>query len=179
MKHFKLLLIAAIAVLFVLPAFAEEHHGKTACPKGAEKMAADDCGCMAKLNLTDKQKDEMQSLKKAFMEQKANHHEAMMKFHQSIRELMNADKPDMAVVEKKLDEQSKLWIKGQKDMIEHMMKMKAILTPEQQKIWKDHMMNCKDKCKDMKMMKHEGCEKGDKAKGHDCKGEAACAKENK
>jgi len=97
--------------------------------------------------------------------------------------MLNADKPDMAAIEKKIDEQAKLWIKGKKEMIDHQLKVRSLLTPEQLKIWKEHKASCKmghmDKmmkhdCKDHEKMegaveKHEGCSKGAEMKKHDCK----------
>lgn len=172
-KHFLLLMVAAIAVAFVLPAVANEHHGKSGCSTKMDKMGT--CDCMTKLNLTDKQKEEIGNLKKSMMEQKTKQHEEMMKLQASVKEMVNADKPDMAAIEKKIDEQAKLWLKGKKEMIDHMLKVKSLLTPEQLKIWKEHQASCK--MGDMDQMKHE-C-KGEGKEKHDCKGETSCDKAGK
>jgi Spy/CpxP family protein refolding chaperone len=162
----KLLLIAAVALSVALSAYAGNQPEKSGCKKGAEKMMK--CNCFSKMNLTDKQKDEITAMKKAFVEQKMKQREEMSKLQTSIMEMINSDKPDNAAIEKKIDEQAKLWITGKKAMVEHMMKMKALLTPEQLKIWKEHMATCGAGCKDMH--KHMMMKKGGKM-GEGCKGD--------
>lgn len=157
----KLLLIATVALSVALVAYAGNQPAKSGCKKGSEKMMMN-CDCFAKLNLTDKQKTDMEAMRKAFMEQKMKQRDEMAKLQTSIMEMVNTDKPDNAAIEKKIDEQAKLWVAGKKAMVEHMMKVKALLTSEQLKIWKEHMATCGAGCKNMNkdmMMKH------------DCKGE--------
>jgi Spy/CpxP family protein refolding chaperone len=163
-KTIKLLLIAAVALSVALAAYAGNNPEKTGCKKDAEKTML--CECFSKLNLTEKQKEEITALKKSFMEQEKINSEEMSKISISIEEMANADKPDMALIDKKIEEHAKLFIKGKKEMVEHMLKVKALLTPEQIKLWKEHKMTCGSECKDK--MKHE-CKGGDKDKG--CKGE--------
>jgi Spy/CpxP family protein refolding chaperone len=165
-KTIKLLLIAAVALSVSLSAYAGNNPEKSGCKKSAEKTML--CECFSKLNLTDKQKDEITALKKAFMEQREKHSEEMSKMCASIKEMVNSDKPDIAAIDKKIEEQAKLWIGDKKAAVDHMLKVKALLTPEQLKIWKEHKMTCGSECKDKDMKKHD-CKAGDKGEG--CKGE--------
>jgi len=184
-KTIKLLLIAAVALSVALAAYAGNNPEKSGCKKDAEKTML--CDCFSKLNLTDKQKDEIAAMKKACMEQKAKQREEMSKMCASIKEMVNSDNPVIATIDKKIDEQAKLWINGKKTAVDHMLKLKALLTPEQLKLWKEYKASCGSDCKgkDMKKHdckagdkgegckgeKHEGCDKNTEMKKHDCKGE--------
>lgn len=165
-KTIKLLMITAVALSIALAAYAGNNPEKTSCKKGAEKTML--CECFSKLNLTDKQKDEITALKKSFMEQNKKHREEMSKMCASIKEMANSDKPDITAIDVKIEEQAKLWVKGKKEMVEHMLKVKALLTPEQLKLWKEHKASCGSDCKDKDMKKHD-CKAGNKDEG--CKGE--------
>jgi Spy/CpxP family protein refolding chaperone len=164
-RTIKLLLIAAVALSIAFTAYAGTNHEKSGCKKGTEKTML--CEFFSKLNLTDKQKEEITALKKTFIEQKEKNREEMSKISTSIEELINSDKPDMKTIDKKIEEQSKLWITGKKEMVEHMMKVKALLTPEQLKIWKEHKATYGSHCKGKDMKKHDSkaCEKGEKHEG--------------
>jgi len=56
-----------------------------------------------------------------------------------LRELAGAEKPDRAAIEKKLGEISDLQLKEKLALVDHLFQAKGILTPEQQKKFREHM----------------------------------------
>jgi Spy/CpxP family protein refolding chaperone len=94
---------------------------------------------MEKLNLTDQQKEQFRKLR---LDMDRKHEKTMSKIKLAridLRELATADGPDKATIEKKLREISDLQHQQKLDMVDHLFAAKAVLTPEQQKIWKEHM----------------------------------------
>jgi Spy/CpxP family protein refolding chaperone len=94
---------------------------------------------MQKLNLTDQQQVQMRKLH-ADLEKKNIQTSAKIRLARiDMRELMLADKPDRAALEKKLREITDLQHQMKLDRLEHMLAVNGLLTPEQQKSWRDGM----------------------------------------
>ncbi|MGB5875603.1 MAG: Spy/CpxP family protein refolding chaperone [Bacteroidota bacterium] len=92
------------------------------------------------LDLTDEQKTQMHELR--FNQQKSQvQRESKVKLARiELRELMMADNPDRSAIEKKTKEISDLQYQAKLDMIDHLFKVRSILTPEQQEKFKGHML---------------------------------------
>jgi Spy/CpxP family protein refolding chaperone len=94
---------------------------------------------MEKLKLTDQQKSEMKKLH-------ADMQRAMVKSQSAIRlaridlqQLVTADKLDKAAIEKKVREISNLQQESKSALIDHLFAVYALLTPEQQATFKEHI----------------------------------------
>jgi Spy/CpxP family protein refolding chaperone len=91
-----------------------------------------------KLNLTDQQKKDMQKLR-IDMEKKNTPLESQIRLARlEIQQLMLADSPDRAKIEKQMKEVSDVELKIKLNRLDHAFAVKGILTPEQQKIWREN-----------------------------------------
>ena len=94
---------------------------------------------MAKLNLTDDQQSQMHKLRIDLQKKQATVQSKIRLARLDIEELFMAATPDKGAIEKKMKEVSDLQYQEKLNGLDHMFAVKAILTPEQQKLWKDHM----------------------------------------
>ena len=94
---------------------------------------------LEQLNLTDQQKGEMQKLRVEMEKQSVQTGAKIHLARIEMRELFTADKPDRGAIEKRMKEVSDLEFQMKLDRLNHMFAVNALLTPEQQKIWKQHM----------------------------------------
>jgi Spy/CpxP family protein refolding chaperone len=93
------------------------------------------------LNLTEQQQTQIAKLR-LDMEKKQVAAQSKIRLARiELRELMQADAPDKAVVEKKLKEVSDAQHQMKQTMLDHLFAVRALLTSEQQKLWKQHMAN--------------------------------------
>ncbi len=94
---------------------------------------------MAKLNLTDDQQAQMQKMR-IDLQKKQTAMQAKIRIARlEMQELFGAANIDKAAIEKKMKEVSELQYQEKLNGLDHLFSVKAILTPEQQKIWKDHI----------------------------------------
>jgi Spy/CpxP family protein refolding chaperone len=89
------------------------------------------------LNLTDQQKTDMAKLR-IEMQKKNTPLQSQIKLARlEIQQLALADNPDRAKIEKQMKEISDLELKVKLNALDHHFAVNKILTPEQQKIWKE------------------------------------------
>ena len=94
-----------------------------------------------KLNLTEDQKKELARLR-IEMQRKNTPVESQIQLARlEIQQAMLADKPDRAKIEKSMKEISGLQLQIKLNGLDQMFAMKNVLTPEQQKIWKEERGN--------------------------------------
>jgi len=94
---------------------------------------------MGKLNLTDQQKSDMQKLRFEMEKKQAQVQSKIRLQRIDLRELLAADKPDRAAIEKGIKTVSELQLQEKMNMVDHLFAVNALLTPEQQKIWKKNI----------------------------------------
>ncbi len=94
---------------------------------------------MEDLKLTDAQKEQVEKLMLAHRRKMIDTRATLEKKRLDMRELMNASKPDRSAIEKALKAVSDAQYQHKLDRLDHWFAVKEILTPEQQKIWKQHM----------------------------------------
>jgi Spy/CpxP family protein refolding chaperone len=92
------------------------------------------------LNLTDEQKTQMHQLRIDKQKQQVQRQSKTQLARIELQELLVADTPDRSAIEKKTKEISDLQHQAKLEMIDHLFKVRSILTPEQQKTFKDHML---------------------------------------
>lgn len=94
---------------------------------------------MAKLNLTEDQRAQVQKIRFDLQKKQTALQSKIKIARLEIQELFAAASPDKGAIEKKMKEVSDLQLQEKLNGLDHMFAVKAILTPEQQKTWKMHM----------------------------------------
>ena len=90
------------------------------------------------LNLTNDQQAKIRQLR-LDLEKKQTVVDPKIKLaHIAMKELMLADKPDRAGLEKQIKAISALQLEKKLNVVDHLFAVYTILTPEQQKDWKEH-----------------------------------------
>src|SRR5512140_3535630 len=128
-------ILAALALALTTAAIAQPGPGAM----GSDRPMQRHQRMMDRLNLTEKQRDQIAKLRidrqKAATEIQAKIRIARL----DMRELFLADKLDRGAIEKKADAISDLQSKAKSQLLDHLFAVYDILTPEQQKIWKEQM----------------------------------------
>ena len=88
---------------------------------------------MEKLNLSDRQKEQMAGIHKAQQRRMIPIRAAMAEAGLDLRKLMRADSPNKAQLDAAIDRMAKLRADAQKARVATLMEARAILTPEQRK----------------------------------------------
>jgi Spy/CpxP family protein refolding chaperone len=94
---------------------------------------------MKKLNLTEQQQTQMRKLRADLEKKNIQTSSKIQLARIDMKELMLADKPDRTALEKKLREITDLQHQRKLDRLDHMLAVNALLTPEQQKGWREGM----------------------------------------
>ncbi|MEX0602338.1 MAG: periplasmic heavy metal sensor [Bacteroidota bacterium] len=90
-----------------------------------------------RLNLTDAQSKDFDKLRIERQKQQIDFRAQHSKARLELREIFRSDNPDRKVVDQKLAEISRLDDQRRKALADHWFAMQKILTPEQQKIWRE------------------------------------------
>ena len=93
----------------------------------------------AKLNLTEQQETQMQTLRFDLEKKQTTLQSKIKLLRIDMKELLAGENPEKNAIAKKMKEVSDLQLQEKMNVLDHMFAAKAILTPEQQKIWKQHM----------------------------------------
>jgi len=161
MKMTKKLIIASIVLPLVLStgsAFA--FGGKDNKGHKGECRVGLDRGIMKQLELTDAQKEQFKTLRKATKEERKNKGEGNPKQHQAerlanlekVNDLLLAEKFDPAKATKIAQDMAQKQIKRQVNMLNNQYKSLSILTPEQKtkfvELQKERLNDCAEKMAD-------------------------------
>jgi periplasmic protein CpxP/Spy len=131
----------AVVALFLAArvAFAQPSCGQGACCMN-DRPERPGMELMKDLNLSDKQMEELQGLRAKFEKQMIETQSKIRLLRVDLRELASSEKPDRAAIEKKLGDISDLQLKEKLALVEHLFQARGILTPEQQKKFRGHLM---------------------------------------
>jgi Spy/CpxP family protein refolding chaperone len=94
---------------------------------------------MGALNLTGQQKTDVQKLHADMERSMVKVQSAVRLARIDLRQLLDAEKLDRNAIEKKVREVSNLQQEAKTALIDHLFAVYAMLTPEQQKTFKEHM----------------------------------------
>ena len=147
-KHGFLALLAAAVV--AVPLFAQpgppddrpDHrpgHGACVCREDGDRMSMRG-KMMEALNLTEQQKVQMEKLRTDLEKNQVGVQGKIAVLRVELKELFQAENPDRSAIEKKMKEVSDLQHQLKINGLDHLFAVKGILTPDQQKIWKKHML---------------------------------------
>ncbi len=128
-------LLAAVTLALTSTAVAQP----AAAPEKADRPMQRHQRMMSMLNLTEQQRDQVEKLRIDQQKAATDTHAKIRIARLELRELFLADKLDRGAIEKKVDAISDLQRKAKSQMVDHLFAVYGVLTPEQQKIWKDHM----------------------------------------
>ena len=147
-KHGFLALLVAAAVAVPLsaqpgpPDERPEHRagrGGCVCKEDGDRMPMHG-RMMEALNLTDQQKVQMEKLRTELEKKQVTVQGKIAVLRVELKELFQAENPDRNAIEKKMKEVSDLQHQLKVNGLDHLFAVKGILTPEQQKEWKKHML---------------------------------------
>jgi Spy/CpxP family protein refolding chaperone len=94
-----------------------------------------------KLNLSDQQQKEMQNLRIELQKKNIPLESKIRLARLEIQHLMLADKPDKAAIETQMRSVSDLELQVKLNGLDHQFAVRALLTPEQLKIWQENRGN--------------------------------------
>lgn len=94
-----------------------------------------------KLELKPEQEKQFESMRSAMQKKQIDVRSKIQSLRIDMRDLMNEDSPSQAKIESKMGEISKLQNEMKISHLDFWFGVNKFLTPEQQKIWKDHSMN--------------------------------------
>ncbi len=92
---------------------------------------------MEKLNLTDSQKKDVEKLNTDFAKRRVEQQAKISTARIDLRALLKSDAPDKDAIEKKIGEIANLQAQNRVLGVEHWFAVNKLLTPEQQKLWKN------------------------------------------
>jgi len=124
-------LIIAIFGLILLSSFAITQE-KPILKEGNKKM-----GFLARLNLTDEQSAKLKDMRFEQEKKQIDLRSKMQTLNVEVRQLLSGDKIDKTTLEKKYNEIAKFQVEQKMNFLNHWLQVNAILTPEQQKVWKE------------------------------------------
>ncbi len=119
--------VVALTTTFAQPAGAPQR------PKDRPRMEE---RLIKKLNLTDAQELQMKKLRIEMMKKQTQIHPRIQSYRLDTKELFLSDKPDRNAIEKNIKGISDAQEQIKLNLLDHWFAVNAILTPEQQKIWK-------------------------------------------
>jgi Spy/CpxP family protein refolding chaperone len=93
-----------------------------------------------RLNLTEEQQKQWQGLRIKHQKKQIQHQSSVQLVRLELQELTLGDNLDKNAIKKKMKEISDLQYQGKLDMVDHLFEMRSVLTPEQQALWKGHML---------------------------------------
>lgn len=132
MKTRSVLLVMAMAVILISAALGQE--GIPSPPPG--RMMGQGFRMMERLNLTDDQRKEVENLRLDMAKQAIAHQAKVKTARLELVQLFKADSPDKAAIEKKVSEIAQFESQGRLLFINHWFSVNKLLTPDQQKTWK-------------------------------------------
>lgn len=89
---------------------------------------------LERLKLSDDQHNQIEKLRTEFQKQQIGQRAKVQTARVELRQLMRADNPDKAAIEKKINEVSQLGAQLQVTRVNRLLAVRKILTPEQQKM---------------------------------------------
>ena len=95
---------------------------------------------MAKLNLTDQQKTQVEKLRADFEKKSIDTQAKIRTLQVDLRTAALADNPDKGAIQKIVGSISDLQNRQKMELIDHLFAVRSVLTPEQQKVWKSELM---------------------------------------
>ena len=124
-------------------------------PHGAQREAI-----MKDLNLSEQQRAQMEKLRTPFLKAQEQLQSNTGLNRLDLRDLLNAEKLDRSAIEKNMKATTDLQYQLKVHSLDHMLAVREILTPEQQKIWKKHMARMADEWQGRGMEGRQGMGRG-------------------
>jgi Spy/CpxP family protein refolding chaperone len=91
---------------------------------------------IGRLNLNDQQEKQVEQLRFDMQKQLIGVRGKLQTARLELRELLSADNPDKAAIEKKMNEIAQIRVQKESVRLDHWFQVNKLLTPEQQKVWK-------------------------------------------
>jgi len=131
--------IVAMVVLLMMAIHVEAPAQPPGDGKGRmERFREARQGLVEQLNLTDTQAGQFKKLRLDHERKMLQNRNKLSEARLDLKALYMADKPDRGAIEKGLRTISDIQHQQKLAMVEHWFAVNAILSPEQQKLWKEH-----------------------------------------
>jgi Spy/CpxP family protein refolding chaperone len=131
----RIVLITTILLAVGLSSAFAQQTGRIAGPRFAEQRQK----FLEQLKLTDAQKKELQQIRFNAQKQAIGQRAKIATTALELRQLLRAESPDKAAIEKKVKELSDLRGQAQLARIDHLFAARKVLTPEQQKLVRERI----------------------------------------
>lgn len=131
--------VITVCILLATTSFAQprmEHRGRPDISGKRETM-------MDKLQLTDEQQIKMEKLRIGLQKKEAELQSKTRIARLDLKEFFISETPDRAAIEKTMKIISDLQYQKKLAHIDHLFAVREVLTPDQRKTWKKHMMESK------------------------------------
>jgi len=115
---------------------------------------------MEKLQLTDQQNDQFGKMRTQFQKSNEEFASKLRLNRIDLRDLLQSEKPDKAAVQKNVKAATDLQQQMKLNLIDHLFAVREILTPQQQKIWKEHMARMIGEARERGMEMRKGLRQG-------------------
>ena len=129
-----IVLTVASLMLAMTAAFAQQG------PRTADRHAGGRQAWLSKLNLTDQQKDQLAALRTQFEKDQIRAHANIATARLDLKALVQSGQLDRAAIEKAVNAISDLQRQEKVSMVDHLFKVNALLTPEQQKTFRQMLV---------------------------------------
>ncbi len=126
MKHTRYAMLLSVLVVSASVLIAQPR------PERGERM-------MKELGLSDEQTAKIEELRTTHMKSMADQRASVTKAKIDLRSLMSADEPNKAAITSKMKEIADLRLRQETARVDHMFDVRTVLTPEQQKMFREHM----------------------------------------
>ena len=94
---------------------------------------------IGRLQLNDQQKKQVEQMRIDIEKQLIGVRSKAQMAHLELRQLLNADNPDKVAIEKKMQEIAQIRTQGASIRLNQWFEVNKILTPEQQKVWRERL----------------------------------------
>lgn len=131
MRYIVVLLLFATVTVWAQPM----GHGEG---QGMLKGVREPGGVIKMLKLTDDQQKQLETIQSDLQKKQIALRSKLETMRVDLRDLLRADNPDQGKIENQMTDISKVQNEMKLNAVGHWFSVNKILTPEQQKIWKEH-----------------------------------------
>jgi Spy/CpxP family protein refolding chaperone len=165
MKQLIFLFLIAASITMAQPRWSDDNDRGDGTAFGRGMM-------IEKLELKPEQEKQFESMRSEMQKKQIDMRSKIQALRIDMRDLMNEDSPSQAKIESKMSEISKLQNEMKMSHLDFWFGVNKFLTPEQQKIWKNHPMKFGDGAgpRGFSGMKGDGQQMRGRGKGFDRRG---------
>jgi len=136
----RLVMTSLLAAALAGPSFAQPEAQSDVQMGPGRRLMQERNVMMDKLNLNEQQQSQMEKFRLEMQKKQITLQSKIGLLRLDLKEIFLGDNPEKSAVEKKMKEISDLQHQEKVAFVDHLFAVKSILSAEQQKIWKKHML---------------------------------------